>query len=43
VYDENGDYTFENNTSQPGVGNPVADINKTEQLEIQHDLLEIFS
>jgi hypothetical protein len=32
VYDENGEYTFENNTSQPAVGNPVADINKTEQL-----------
>ena len=32
VYDENGDYTFENNTSQPAVGNPVADINKTEQV-----------
>ncbi len=32
VYNENGEYTFENNTSQPAVGNPVADINKTEQL-----------
>lgn len=32
VYDENGNYTIENNTSQPAVGNPVADINKTEQL-----------
>ena len=32
VYDDNGEYTFENNTSQPAVGNPVADINKTEQL-----------
>jgi TonB-linked SusC/RagA family outer membrane protein len=32
VYDANGDYTFANNTSQPPVGNPVADINKTKQL-----------
>jgi TonB-linked SusC/RagA family outer membrane protein len=32
VYDENGAYTLENNTSQPAVGNPVADINKTEQV-----------
>lgn len=31
VYDANGEYTFENNTSQPAVGNPVADINETEQ------------
>ena len=32
IFDANGDYVFENNTAQPSVGNPVADINKTEQL-----------
>ncbi|MBX2966593.1 MAG: TonB-dependent receptor [Cyclobacteriaceae bacterium] len=32
VYDNNGDYVFENNTSQPAVGNPVADINNTKQV-----------
>lgn len=39
VYDDNGDYTFENNTSQPAVGNPVADINKTKQLSTSTRLL----
>lgn len=32
VYDENGEYVFENNTAQPSVGNPVADIYKTKQV-----------
>lgn len=31
VYDGDGKYTIENNTSQPAVGNPVADINETDQ------------
>jgi TonB-linked SusC/RagA family outer membrane protein len=32
VYDDEGEYTFENNTAQPGAGNPVADIHKTKQV-----------
>lgn len=32
VYDPNGDYTYQNNTSRPAVGNPVADAKSTEQL-----------
>jgi TonB-linked SusC/RagA family outer membrane protein len=42
VYDSNGDYVFQNNTSQPSVGNPVADINKTEQLSNSTRLLGNF-
>ncbi|PLX16983.1 MAG: TonB-dependent receptor, partial [Marinilabiliales bacterium] len=36
VYDENGDYTYENNTSKPSVGNPVADALETEQINISN-------
>ncbi len=32
VFDENGDYTFSNNTSNPPVGNPVEDALRTDQL-----------
>ena len=42
VYDANGDYTFENNTSQPAVGNPVADINSTDQVSYSTRLLGNF-
>ena len=31
VYDENGDFTYSNNTSNPPVGNPVDDAYNTEQ------------
>ncbi len=31
VYDNNGQYVYENNTSQPAVGNPVADANENQQ------------
>ncbi len=33
VYDENGKYTYSNNTSNPPVGNPVEDAHRTEQLK----------
>ncbi len=36
VYDEDGNYTYENNTSKPAVGNPVADANETEQINISN-------
>ncbi|MEP2667753.1 MAG: TonB-dependent receptor [Cyclobacteriaceae bacterium] len=39
VFDANGDYVFANNTSQPSVGNPVADINKTKQISTSTRLL----
>lgn len=42
VYDSNGDYVFENNTSQPAVGNPLADINRTKQLNTSTRLLGNF-
>jgi TonB-linked SusC/RagA family outer membrane protein len=42
VYDSNGDYVFENNTAQPSVGNPVADINRTEQVSNSTRLLGNF-
>lgn len=42
VFDENGNYEIENNTSQPAVGNPVADIEKTEQLGTSTRLLGNF-
>ncbi|SMO89027.1 SusC/RagA family TonB-linked outer membrane protein [Gracilimonas mengyeensis] len=32
VYNEDGEYVYENNTSRPPVGNPVADARETEQL-----------
>lgn len=32
VYDNEGNYTYENNTSRPAVGNPVADAKETDQL-----------
>lgn len=32
VFDDNGEYTFENNTAEPGAGNPVADIEKTKRV-----------
>lgn len=31
VYDNNGNYVFDNNTSRPAVGNPVADAEETNQ------------
>jgi TonB-linked SusC/RagA family outer membrane protein len=37
--DENGDPTFENNTSQPAVGNPVQDALRTQQKTISTRLL----
>lgn len=42
VYNSEGDYTFENNTSQPTVGNPVADIERTEQVSSSTRLLGNF-
>ncbi len=39
VYDEEGDYTYENNTSKPSVGNPVADANETEQMNTSNRLI----
>ncbi|MEZ4947534.1 MAG: TonB-dependent receptor [Cyclobacteriaceae bacterium] len=39
VFDANGEYTFANNTAQPSVGNPVADINKTKQISASTRLL----
>lgn len=39
VYDSNGEYVFENNTAQPAVGNPVADINSTEQVVTSNRIL----
>lgn len=42
VYNNAGQYVFENNTSQPAVGNPVADINKTEQINNSTRLLGNF-
>lgn len=42
VYNNAGQYIFENNTSQPAVGNPVADINKTEQINNSTRLLGNF-
>ncbi|MCG8308888.1 MAG: TonB-dependent receptor [Cytophagales bacterium] len=32
IYDENGVYVYENNTSKPAVGNPVADAMETQQV-----------
>lgn len=32
VYDDSGDYIYENNTSRPAVGNPVADALETQQI-----------
>ncbi len=42
VYDANGNYVFENNTAQPAVGNPVADINRTKQISTSTRLLGNF-
>ncbi len=39
VFDANGDYTFENNTGQPAVGNPVADAMETQQVSTATRLL----
>ncbi|MCE7864346.1 MAG: TonB-dependent receptor [Bacteroidetes bacterium CHB5] len=39
VYTSSDEYVFENNTSQPAVGNPVADINSTEQIVTSNRLL----
>lgn len=39
VYGADGEYTFENNTAQPAVGNPVADINSTKQVSNSTRLL----
>ena len=39
VYDANGEYVFANKPSQPAVGNPVADINKTKQVSHSTRLL----
>lgn len=39
VYDENGDYTYENNTSSPSVGNPVADAKEVEQVTTSSRIL----
>lgn len=32
VYEDDGEYVYENNTSQPAVGNPVADANENQQV-----------
>jgi len=42
VYKSDGSYVVENNTSQPSVGNPVADINSTKQLSTSTRLLGNF-
>lgn len=42
IYDAEGAYVFENNTAQPAVGNPVADINKTKQVSNSTRLLGNF-
>ncbi len=39
VYDENGDYTYENNTAQPAVGNPVADAKEVQQKSTSNRIL----
>lgn len=39
VYDENGDYTFENNCAQPAVGNPVADALEVQQKSTTNRIL----
>ena len=39
VYDDNGNYTYSNNTSNPPVGNPVEDANRTEQLKTSTRIL----
>lgn len=39
VYDDNGDYIYENNTSKPAVGNPVADALETQQVNISNRLI----
>ncbi len=39
VFDSKGEYTFENNTSQPAVGNPVADLYNTDQFNSSTRLL----
>jgi TonB-linked SusC/RagA family outer membrane protein len=42
VYDDKGEYVFENNTAQPSIGNPVADINRTKQVNSSTRLLGNF-
>lgn len=42
VHDASGNYVFENNTAQPAVGNPVADISKTQQVSNSTRLLGNF-
>ncbi len=39
VYDDKGEFTYENNTGQPAVGNPVADAESTKQLSTSTRLL----
>ncbi len=42
VYDEEGNYIYENNTSKPSVGNPVADALETEQINIANRFIGNF-
>ncbi len=39
VFDENGEYTYSNNTSNPPVGNPVSDAYETDQTSISSRIL----
>lgn len=39
VYDSEGEYVYENNTSKPAVGNPVADALENKQVTTAHKIL----